>query len=457
MLPDTLNGLFKDRDYYKILFKIAAPIVIQNLITSSVNIVDTLMVGRLGEAEIAAVGIANQVFLLYSILIMACCSGCGVFIAQYWGVKDEKNIRRVLGLCISVVTTISLVFTALILIAPSAIISIFNKDPQVIKLGSEYIRLVSLSYTFTAITFAVAAASRSVEKTVPPMAASFLALICNSVLNYIFIFGKAGFTPMGVKGAALGTLIARGVESFVLIIYLYKTNKVLWGKLSDLFSFNMKFSKKIFGVVIDVVLNELCWGLGSVVYSIVYGHMGTSAIAAIQIYNTVQNLFLVFVFGMAAASVVMIGKETGAGNKEKAMRYGYQSTALTAIIGIVASILLALSAGFIVSLFNIPDIVRYYAKMILYVVAFVFAIRSINIILIVGVLRGGGDAKYSLKIEAFTMWGIGVPLSFIGAFVLKWPVYWVVGLLTVEEIVKCYFSVSRLRTGKWIKRVTDTV
>ncbi|AFS79832.1 multidrug resistance protein [Gottschalkia acidurici 9a] len=455
MTRGFISNMIKDKEYYRTLFYIAVPVVIQNLIASSINMLDTLMVGRLGEAQIASVGISNQIFLLFNIMIVGLSSGCGVFISQYWGMKEERNIRKVLGVCLISNIIISLIFMTGILTFSNTIISIFNTDPEVIKYGSVYLKLVSLSYTFTAITFGIANASRSVERTIPPMVVSFLALICNGVINYILIFGKLGFPAMGVKGAAIGTIIARGFETIVLSIYMLKTNKVLLGKLSDLLSFNRDFVRRIYSVVTHVILNELCWGSGIIIYSIVYGRMGTQAIASVQIYNTIQNFFTVLILGLASASVVMIGKQIGLGDEEKAKRYGYQFVFISVVIGVILSIIIGLSAKSIVSLFDISDVVRYNTEMILYVVAVVFTLRCVNIMMIIGILRGGGDTKHSFHIEIMTMYGIGVPLSIIGAFVLNLPVYWVVALIAVEEIAKATLALRRLFSNKWIRNVSQ--
>lgn len=451
----TLNReLFRDKEYFKLLSAIAIPIVVQNLIVSSLNMLDTLMVGMLGDIDIAAVGIGNQIFLLFYIMALGISSGCGVFISQYWGKNDQYNIRRVMGLSLIGSAMVAVLFTAVLWFFPEWVISIFNKEAEVIEKGSGYIKIVGLSYLFNALSVAIATASRCVERTKPPMVTSIIALFCNAGLNYIFIFGKFGFEPMGVRGAALGTLIARGIEFTLLFTYVFRTNKVLWESVREVFDISLEFTKKIFAIVKDVLLNELLWGMGTVVYSVIYGRIGSGALAAAQIYNTVQNFFFILVLGMGASSVVMIGKEIGAGNYEKAKRYSYNSFILTIYLGVVLSALIALTANGIVSIFNISESVRYSAKIILYITAAIFTLRSINVVLIIGVLRGGGDAKFGLRAEAFTMWCIGVPASIIGAYVFKLPVYGVVALISLEEIAKSIISIKRLFSESWMKSVT---
>ncbi len=454
MAIDFLKKMFSDRGYFRTLLIIAIPIVLQNLIASSLNMLDTVMVGKLGEAEIAAVGVGNQVFLLFNVMIMGLSGGCGIFIAQFWGRKDVKNIRRTMGVSLISGAVIASVFTSVIFLFSTQIVSVFNIDPDVIKHGSVYLKIVSLSYIFTAITFCLANASRSIEKALSPMIVSFIALICNATLNYVLIFGKFGFEPMGVKGAAVGTLISRGLEATILTLYVLKTNDVLIGKLSNLIDFSWDFVRKIYNIVLPVVLNDMFWAFGMVIYSVIYGRMGTQELAATQIYNTIQNLFTVLVLGVASSALVMIGNQIGSGNEERAKRYGYQFVVLGALIGVTISIVLALSTKSVVGIFDVSNDVRYFTEMILYITSLVLTFKSVSIIMIIGILRGGGDAKYALFVEMISMYGLGIPLALIGAFVLKLEVYWVVALISTEEILKLILVIKRLKTDKWIKNVS---
>lgn len=447
--------LERDKTFYKKIFVIALPIIIQNFITSSLNIVDTIMIGKLGEVEIASVGIGNQYFFLFNILIMGMFSGMAVYTSQYWGRKDIASIKKVVGLGSLLAVIIGVLFTVVALISPSFIVSIFNKSTDVIRLGSEYLGVVCLSYVFTALTFNFATALRCIEKTSIPMLVSAVALITNTFLNWVFIFGNLGASAMGVKGAAIATLIARVLETTILIVYIYISKSVLAGKIKGLFSFSRDFVKMIFITMIPVLLNEGCWGLGSVMYNVIYGRIGTQAIASVQIATTVYNLFMVVIFGIGSASLVIVGNEIGRGDKDKGYKYGKKCVMLGCIVGVILSLGLILLSNQIVTLYDVSEQVRIWARNILYVIAFIMVIRVYNIIIIVGVLRGGGDAKVSLAIEASTMWLIGVPVAFIGAFILKLPVYQVYALCTLEEIVKGVFCLRRFKSKKWINNLVE--
>lgn len=454
METGLIRNMINDKDYFKKLMAIALPVIIQSFITSSLNILDTIMVGKLGETDIAAVGIGNQIFLLFNILSMGVASGTGVFISQYWGRKDQKNIRRVFGLSLIGAAIIAILFSVFILLFPTEIIGLFNKEAEVLSKGASYIKIVGMSYIFTALTFSISSASRCLERPKAPMMVSVLALFINGTLNYAFIFGKLGSEPMGVSGAALGTLIARIVEFTVLLVYVFSTNKYLFGKLSELFDLSWEFSRKVASLVKDVLLNELLWGLAAVIYSGIYGRIGSGALAATQIYNTVQSFFLILIFGLAAGSAVMVGKEIGIDKEDTAKQYGYNSLFLSIGTGVSLSVLVFITAPYIVSLFNITEEVKYSARIILYLMALGFTVRATNIVLIVGTLRGGGDAKFGLRTEAVTMWLIGVPLALIGAFVLKLPIYGVVALTLAEEVAKFVLCIKRLFSEDWMNKVT---
>ena len=443
----------KQSDFYGTLLKLAIPIVIQNLITTSINMIDTIMIGKLGEVEIAAVGIANQYFFLFNLLIIGLTSGAGVFISQYWGQKNEEYIQKTLGLSLISSILSSVLFTIIALLIPQTIIKLFNRDPYVIELGVGYLKIICISYIFTGISFAYGVSSRCIEDAVPPMLVSVIALITNATLNYIFIFGHLGFPAMGVKGAAIATLIARIVEAVVLVSYIYAKKGVLAAKWKQMTDISRNFVRRAARTITPVVINDIFWALAMVIYAIAYGYLGTQAMAAIQITTTVQNVFMVFTFGIAHSAAVMIGNQVGAGNIEGGQLYSRRFLKLSVISGILTGIILALTTPTILSFFNISEEVYRSALRILYIMSATVVIKLTSAVVIVGILRGGGDTGYALKIETLTMWCIGVPLAFLGSFVLRLPIEMVVLMLVLEEITKTAFSVKRLKSSDWIRQV----
>lgn len=457
MTKKTLKELFYDKKFYKMVLFLALPIILQNLIASSVNMLDTLMIGRVGEVELAAVGIANQFYFIFSLFIMGISSGCAVFIAQLWGKRDKNNIQKVLGIGIISSVLITTVFNLVGVLFPEKIISIFNIDLQVIKIGASYLKIVCFSYIFTAISFNYAAALRSVENTVLPMLASFLGLVVNGVLNTILIFGLLGFPAMGVRGAAIATIIARGSECALLVLYTYTSKNILAAKAKDLFNITRELTKSVFVTMIPVLLNEACWGLGNLTYAVIYGRIGTQATASIQICTTIFNLFMIITFGLANVAVVVIGKEIGAGREKRGLLYARRLCVVSLITGVILAVVLAITSPIVLTVFKVSEEVLRNSLRILYIYSALMPLRVFTVILVVGILRGGGDAKYGAIVQGITLWGIGIPLSFVAAFILHLPIYLVVSVTAAEEIVKCIIVVRRYRSNKWINNVVNQV
>lgn len=443
-----------DRDFLSIMLKLALPIIIQNLITSSLNMVDTVMVGKLGEVEIAAVGIANQYFFFFNMILIGLCGGCSVFISQYWGKKDFSNIKKMLGLGLVSVGAASVIFMAVGFISPERIISLFNKDLEVIRLGGQYLSIVLFSYIFTGITFVYSYSLRSIGNTVVPLVVNVAALLCNVFFNYAFIFGKFGAPALGVEGDAIATLIARVVETIVIVFLVYKGNGVLAAKLRDFKDLNVAFFKRSYKIILPVLLNDILWGMASIMYSVVYGRMGTGAIASVQICNTVSNMFMVVTFGMVNAASIMIGNSIGEDKEDQAVDYSKKFMEISVVVSIVLGLILAVTAPFILNLFNVSDDVRRSTLIMLYIVALIFVVRFLGLVIIVGILRGAGDARSALIIEGVTMWFIGVPLTIMGAFLFKLPVHMVYALAILEEVAKFILAFKRLKSRKWINNVT---
>lgn len=443
-----------DKKFLRNMFKIALPIMLQNLVTSSLNMIDTVMVGRLGEVEIAAVGIANQYFFFFNMILIGICAGCSVFISQYWGKKDYTNIKRMLGIGLASVLFVSVIFMLLGFINPWRIISIFNKEANVIDIGGKYLFIVLFSYIFTAITFIYSFSLRSIGNTIVPLIVNISALLCNVFFNYVLIFGKLGAPALGVGGAAIATLIARVVETIVIIFLVYKGKGVFAAKLSELKDITFEFFIKSYKIILPVLLNDVLWAMASLIYSFVYGRMGTGATAAVQICNTVSNMFMVVIFGMASASSIMIGNSIGEGKEEQTIDYAKKFMRVSLVISMVLGILMAIVTPFILGFFNVSDEVRSSTLIMLYTVSIIFVVRFMGLVIMVGILRGAGDAKSVLLMESATMWLIGVPLTILGAFVFRLPVHIVYALAVLEEVVKFILGFKRLKSLKWINDVT---
>lgn len=437
------------------MFAIAIPIALQNLITSSLNMVDTLMISSLGQASIAAVGLANQLFFFYMLISFGINSGSSVFIAQYWGKEDTYSVRKVLGLAVSICTTVGIVFTVIAFFFPEFIMSIFIKEPEVIRLGSDYLRVVSLSYIITAIGFAYSVALRSTGRPKIPMLVSGISFITNTVFNYLLIFGKLGFPELGVKGAAWGTVIARVVEISFILYSVYSSKGPLAASLKEMMGWSKEFIKKYFRTTYPVILNEAFWSLGQIMYSIAYARIGEEATAAVQIAVTIQNVFFVIARGLANACTVMVGNKIGAGEEKDAYNYAIKFLTISTTAGLFLGLIQSFTPDLTLKLFRDlePDL-YYLSKKLLVIMGFFFSVRMFNSTAIVGVLRGGGDTAFSAYLDIGGAWLIGVPLAFLGALVFKLPVYYVVALVSCEEVIKTIIGLPRILSKKWIRNVT---
>lgn len=447
---------WKDKKFMKAMFAVALPIALQNLITSSLNMVDTLMISSLGQTSIAAVGLANQIFFFFSLIIFGITSGASIFISQYWGRRDIPNVRKVLGISISLSIIVGIIFTIPGLFAPEKLMMLFLDSEEVVKLGADYLKIVALSYIITGVGMSFGTALRSTGRPHLPMKLSGVSFIVNTVFNYLLIFGKFGFPELGVKGAALGTLIARIVEIGLLIyvVYLDKTAPLAAGA-EDLFGWDLKYFKRIMITITPVMLNETFWALGQVMYSAAYARIGEQAAAAVQLTVTVENIFFVLIRGLGNACAVMIGSKIGQGDKEGAYDYAIKFMSISAVSGVILGFTMALTPNITLMLFkNIEPELKIVVVKLIKIIGYAFFLRAMNSVIVVGILRGGGDANYSLFLELGAVWFVGVPLAFIGALVLKWPVEYVMILVIMEQVAKLIGGIPRVLSKKWMKDLT---
>lgn len=443
----------KDRLFFTTFISLVLPMAFQNFIQSTLNMVDTVMVGRLGEAEIASVGLANQVFFLLCLFMFGVSSGAAIFTAQFWGKKDVQNIRRVLGLSLIMGITVAFFFTIAAIFIPKYVLGIFSKDLEVIFLGSKYLRITAFSYILTAITFSYAFALRSTGQVKLPMRVSVCALLLNTLLNYLLIFGNLGFPAMGVSGAAIATVISRLVETAVLLSVVYFKGSVIAAKVKDMLDLPKDFIKKFLITTIPVILNESLWSVGVTMYAVVYARMGTGVLASINIASTVERLAFVLFIGMANACAVMVGHEIGSNEETRAFDYAKRFIVLGPLIAFFVGIVIVFNTGTILSVFNVSTEVRDAAARILMIFGFIIAARVFNMIIVVGILRSGGDTTFCLIMDTVGVWFIAVPLAFLGGLVWKLPIHWVYLMVMLEEVFKLIFGISRFVSRKWINNL----
>lgn len=449
-----LDFLFNDRHFFTQMFRLALPITLQNFVLSSLNMVDTIMIGGLGERAIAGVGLANQYYFLLNLLLFGIVSGSSIFTAQYWGSRDIKNIRKVLGICIVTGGTGALVFTLAGLLFPTQIVGIFSKDQSVILLANDYLRIVLFSYVIMAVSFAYSFSLRSTGDVKTPLVASVIALGTNTVLNYLLIYGHFGFPKMGVAGAALATVISRVLELSLLLLTVYSGNTVLAASFRELFAQSADFVRQFFKVTLPVILNEAMWGLGMTLYALAFARMGTDVFASTNITGTIEKIMWVVFFGLGNACSVMIGNKIGSGDEKEVFLYAKRFAILGPAAAVVIGAIIIFMTPLLLTPYKVSPMVLEYARLNLLVTCLFLWIKVFNYVNVVGVLRSGGDTTFCLLLDTGGVWLIGIPMAFIGGLVLDLPIYVVYALVNIEEVVKFIIGIPRLVSKKWINNLT---
>lgn len=443
-----------NRTFYRALLKLTIPSTIQNVLVSSLNLVDTFMIGQLGPVEVAAVGQANRLFFIFMLLTFAMSSGTAIFTAQYWGKRDVEHIGRVMAIAVAANVSLSLLFWSGGFFFSDSVMKVFTNDPSIMAEGAIYLKIVTWSYPLTAVTMLFAFVLRSLEQVKLPMYASVTALSLNTFLNYCLIFGHFGFPALGVKGAAIATVISRAIEMLLLVLFTYYKGYpvVRW---RDFQRIPVILLKQFLVTTWPVIVNEFAWVMGITVYAIVYGRMGTAEVAAINMIGPVEQLASSSLFGLSGAASTMIGNQIGAGREDLAFLYAKRFLLIGPFVSLGIGGLVWLSSPLIVSIFNVPQDVRTLAIYILYVFSSVIWIKMFNMICVVGVLRGGGDTKFSMYMEIAAIWGVGVPLALLGGFVWQFAVYWVFALVQIEELFKMLIGLHRMVNKKWIHNLVN--
>ena len=445
---------YKDPDYFSNVQKIALPIIIQQLMFSGLNMLGVILIGQKGDASVAAVGLAGQIAFLLNLVHFGIISGAAMFTAQFWGKRDIPNLRRVLGLCLMLAISASLIFFTLSQLWPSQILRIYSKDPMVIELGTSYIRTFSWTFLFFAITFSYALVMRSTGDVKIPTTVSVGALLISTFLSYSLIFGKFGLPELGIQGAAVAAVIARLLECITLLVVTYARKLPVAASLRELTNFDRVFFRRVIKPMLPVILNELFWSLGITTYNIIYGRMGTQSYAAINIVSTIEQVGFVVFIGISNATSVLVGNRIGSGREDEAYLYAGRSLGLGILGGILLGLVLQLVKIPVLSLYKVSPEVIQDASRILNVVSFFLWVRVNNMTTVVGILRAGGDTRFSLFLDGIIIWIVGVPMAYLGAFVFNWPVYLVYLCAMSEEATKWFLGINRYFSRKWINNLT---
>lgn len=444
----------ENKVFYKTLLTLCVPIIIQNLLSTLINMVDTIMVGGLGEISVAAIGIANQYFFLYNMALSGIIGGAGLFIAQFFGKNDKQNIRKITALSIISAVVLGVLFSLIAILSPKFIINFFSDDKSVIKIAVDYFLIIGFCYPIIAVSNVFSMGSRSIRNPKLGMICSSISLSINIILNYIFIFGKFGMPALGASGAAIATVISRIIELILLISYVYfiKDDYELRFTFKDVKLINKDLVKVYISKSTPTFLNDTMWAFGTVLYAVAYSKAGTSAIAASQIASSTGNFFIMTSVCIAIGSSIMIGNELGADKIKQAIKYCKKFSILVTIVGAIFGVLLIASIPLLIKIFSVSDSLAPDIRKIFWVMGILMALKTFNTFIIIGVLRSGGDTKYALLLEMGCMWFVSLPLTFFAAY-KGVPIYILVALTYTEEVAKFIFGVPRAISKKWANNI----
>ena len=448
-------SFIKDRPFMREMLTIAVPISLQQLINASLNLIDVLMVGQLGETSIAGIGLSNQLFFVFILLLFGLTSGMSIFTAQFWGKREIEPIRKVLGMSILTASFIAVIFTVAATVFTRSVLGLFTNDTNVIEIGSQYLGIVGFSYIAVALATAYIAALRSIQLVKITVIASVAALLFKTTLGYSLIFGHFGLPALGVRGAAIGTASGWTLELILLLIFIYTQKTPLAANPLTFFTFEFSFFQRVLRTTLPAVANELFWSVGIATYNGIYAHIGTEAIAAINVNATIEELGFVVFMGLGNACAVMVGNRIGAGKKDEAHEIVRRLILLSVISAWLVGLAVFIVRDVVIGWYNLSPAGIHNVRMLMLVMVCVLWIRMFNFITFIGALRAGGDTLFALVMEICSIWLIGVPAAYIGAFVLDLPVYIVYLMVGLEELAKAFVSFWRYRSRKWIHDVVN--
>ncbi|MDF2612360.1 MAG: family efflux transporter [Clostridia bacterium] len=444
----------KDRNFYKLILSIAVPIACQNLITFAVSMADSVMVGWMGQDQLVAVSLANQLFFVFMILMFGLGSGGNIFVAQYWGKGDVGAIHKIISIMGKVSIVFSILFMGVALFIPKQFMGIFTENPVIIDLGAEYLQVIFVSYIFFAMTNIMINVLRSVETVKISVIVYTASLIVNVFLNWVLIFGNLGAPALGVKGAAIATTIARMTEFLIVLVFMIFYEKKIKFKAKSLLHTDFILLKDFTLIGGPVVLNELLWALGSSAIAFIVAKMGEEVVAANNINNVVWQFVAIFIMGVGNAGAVIIGNTIGAQEYEKAKEYANTLVILAVMLGIIGGVIMFTIRPYVLMLYKVPETTKIVTMQIIAVSSVILLFQSLAFILMIGILRGGGDTKFVLIADIIFLLFIAIPLGYLAAIVFKLSIPLVFIALRCDEIIKVIASLFRVKSGKWIRNVT---
>ena len=444
----------KDKQFYKSAFGIALPIALQGLITTGVNMADNIMVNEVGQTQFAAVSAANQFISIFHIFCMGIGMGASVLVSRYFGMKDKDSLKKTVAIMLRLCLAMSFLFCVITILIPEQIMRIYTVEDGIIREGMKYLKYSVVTYFLMGLSLTTTIVLRNVKQVKLPLYTSIAALFVNVGANYIFIFGKLGAPRMEVAGAALGTLIARLFEFSVICGYLLFKDKEIGFRIRHLFAPVGALWREYIRISIPVLISDGILALGNNSVAMVIGRLGENFMAANTVTVTTQQLSSVMTQGFAQSGAIVTGYTLGEGERDKAQKQGYAFLGIGLLFGLVSGLIILLISNPMISAFSkLTDETRALAKQLMLSISIIVVFQATNSIMTKGVLRGGGDTKMLMLADNIFLWLISLPLGLLAGFVWHLPAFWIYFFLKSDQVVKAFWCLIRLNSGKWIKKI----
>lgn len=445
----------QEKSFFRTVCNLAVPVALQSMLQASFSIIDQIMIGQLGSVSVAGVGLAGKFSSVYSVLVSAVGAVAGIMISQYMGQKNQREVRRSFSVNLLLAVGISVLFTVLCIMFPGDIMGLYTQDESTRLAAARYLAIIAGTFLPMAGATLLSTMFRCMEKASLPLYASMIAAILNTGLNYILIFGKIGFAPMGAEGAAIATVISQLVNFLIMLVLVFRFRDCL-KKSRDTEQEPVRFNwRQYAAMLLPILICEFVWSLGENVYAAIYGHLGTESTAAMTLINPVQGLMIGALCGLSQAAGVIIGKLLGNGEYDAAYRASKKLIVYGFVGSAVLSVLIVLMSPFYVEIYQVEASVKLLTRQILTAYTIVAPFKVLNMILGGGIIRSGGKTKYVMVIDMIGTWGFGVPLGLISAFVFKLEIPYVYFILSLEECVRFAISLVVFRRKGWMQSLKN--
>lgn len=446
---------FHQKQVNRKLVRVATPIAIQGIVSATLTMVDNIMVGFLGETELAAVGVGSQLFMVHYLVLFGILSGSATFMAQFYGTRDMLNIRKVIGFDVTLLAVLGVLCFTLTNLFTDGLLSIYTDDAAVKALAAQYVKINSFSFLLLAISAPLEMAFKATQQVKIPMTVSTVIFFTNITINYILIFGKLGFPKMGVAGAAIGTLSSRVIEVAMNAYFAFRSKNEFCGSISSYFGWDRELTKRVIKNATPTTLNEFFWSFGQTMYVAAFSRISTTAYAAYQAANSIFNIFNFAAFSIGDAALILIGEKLGEGDMEYTWKLSKHLIKACILVGLVIGGITIVLSGPLSNIFNLTESGRLYTKYLLMVLGATMAVDLFNGMQIAGILRAGGDTKFAMISESLCIWLVAVPLAFFSSLVLHLPIHLALLVTRTENFFRGAILAKRYLSKKWMNTVIE--